>query len=118
MQFRKLGSSDLNASALGLGCMSMSEFYGPIDHKEAEATLIRAIELGTNFFDTADFYGMGANEELIGRVLKPHRDKIIIATKFGLVRDPKNPKIRAVNGRPEYVKALSLIHISEPTRPY
>src|SRR5579863_3877953 len=103
MQKRKLGSQGLVVSELGLGCMGMSQFYGPRDDKESAATLERAVELGINFFDTADVYGVGHNEELVGRALKKYRDRVIIATKFGnqVASDGK----RAINGRPEYVRA-------------
>jgi aryl-alcohol dehydrogenase-like predicted oxidoreductase len=89
---------------MGLGCMGMSEFYGPTDEKQSIETLEHAVHLGINFFDTADMYGIGANEILLGKVLKPYRDKIYIATKFGFVRDPQNANTRAIDGRPEYVK--------------
>ncbi|MBN8472658.1 aldo/keto reductase [Corallococcus exiguus] len=104
METRKLGRQGLTASALGLGCMGMSEFYAGRDDAESEATLLHALEKGITFFDTADAYGPGRNEELVGRVLGPHRQNIILATKFGLVRDPTNPQSRGVNGRPDYVK--------------
>lgn len=103
MQTRILGS--LKVSAIGLGCMGMSEFYGPADEKEALATLERARELGVTFLDTADIYGMGKNEELVGRAVREHRSDFVIATKFGIVRDPKNPAFRGISGRPEYVRA-------------
>lgn len=103
MQQRKLGTQGLAVSAIGLGCMGMSEFYGPRDEQESIATLHRALDLGINFFDTADVYGPYINEELVGRVLRPHRDKIILATKFGIVRKPDGT--RGVNGTPEYVRA-------------
>jgi aryl-alcohol dehydrogenase-like predicted oxidoreductase len=105
MKTRQLGNTSLSVSSIGLGCMGMSEFYGQIDEKEAFATLHRAIELGVNFFDTADMYGHGANEILIGEALKEYRHKIILATKFGFQQDPNNPAARIINGRPEYVKA-------------
>ena len=103
MEKRKLGSQGLEVSELGLGCMGMSQFYGPRDDKESAATLERAIELGINFFDTADVYGMGHNEELVGKALKKRRDRVIIATKFAnqVLPDGK----RAINGKPEYVRS-------------
>ncbi|MBN9681789.1 MULTISPECIES: aldo/keto reductase [unclassified Corallococcus] len=104
METRKLGRQGLTVSALGLGCMGMSDFYAGRDDAESEATLLHALERGITFFDTADAYGPGRNEELVGRVLGPHRQRIVLATKFGLVRDPANPQSRGVNGRPEYVK--------------
>lgn len=104
MQKRQLGSSKLQVSEIGLGCMGMSEFYGPSDETESIATLNRALEIGVNFFDTADMYGIGANEELLGRVFKNQWHKIIIATKFGFMRDPKNPSYRPINGTPEYAR--------------
>jgi aryl-alcohol dehydrogenase-like predicted oxidoreductase len=103
MEKRKLGNQGLEVSELGLGCMGMSQFYGPRDDVESAATLERAIELGINFFDTADVYGTGHNEELVGKVLGKNRKRVIIATKFGnqVLEGGK----RAINGRPEYVRS-------------
>ncbi len=103
MQQRKLGRQGLQVSALGLGCMGMSEFYGQADEQESLATIERALDLGITFFDTADMYGVGRNEELVGRALRPHRTRVIIATKFGNVRGPNGEHL-GVDGRPEYVR--------------
>jgi aryl-alcohol dehydrogenase-like predicted oxidoreductase len=102
---RPLGSQGLETSAQGLGCMSMSAVYGPGDEDEGIRTIHRAIELGVTFIDTADIYGMNTNEELVGRAIAGRRDDVELATKFGIVMDPKNPANRGVNGKPEYVHA-------------
>ncbi|MGI4883774.1 MAG: aldo/keto reductase [Janthinobacterium lividum] len=105
MQTRTLGRSGLTVSALGLGCMGMSDFYGQQDDAESIRTLHRAVELGVTLFDTADMYGPFKNEELLAQAFKGKRDQVLIATKFGIVRDPEDPTKRGINGRPEYVKS-------------
>jgi aryl-alcohol dehydrogenase-like predicted oxidoreductase len=105
MQTRTLGRSGPTVSALGLGCMGMSEFYGESDDDESIATIHRALELGVNFLDTSDAYGPHTNERLVGRAIANRRDQVIVATKFGIVRDPDDPTRRSINGRPDYVRS-------------
>jgi aryl-alcohol dehydrogenase-like predicted oxidoreductase len=103
MEMRKLGSQGLEVSALGLGCMGMSEFYEGRDDAESEATINLAIDLGVTFLDTADMYGVGRNEELVGRVVRKRRERVVVATKFGNVRG-QDGSFQGINGRPEYVR--------------
>jgi len=103
MHRRTLGTQGLQTSALGLGCMGMSEFYGPSDEDESVATIHRALDLGIDLLDTADMYGKGENERLVGRAIADRRDDVVLATKFGVVRG-EDPADRGVNGRPEYVR--------------
>lgn len=105
MQKRRLGKNGPAVSAIGLGCMGMSEFYGAGDDRESIATIHRALDLGVDFFDTADAYGPRTNEELLGRALRERRHEAIIATKFGIVRDPNDPRARGVSGQPAYVRS-------------
>ncbi len=105
MTQRTLGPSKIPVSALGLGCMGMSDFYGPRDDAQSIATIHRAVDLGVTLFDTADMYGPHTNERLVGQALRPHRERVLIATKFGIVRDLVDPSRRTMNGRPEYVRA-------------
>lgn len=100
-----LGAQGLKVSAQGLGCMGMSDFYGTRDDEESVATIRRSLDLGVTFLDTADMYGPHTNERLVGRAVAGRRDEVVVATKFGIVRDPANPLARGVNGRPEYVRA-------------
>ena len=104
MQTRTVGLKGPTVSAFGLGCMGMSEFYGDRDDAESVATIHRALDLGVTLFDTSDAYGPHTNERLLGRAVADRRDQVLLATKFGLVRDPDDPTARGVNGRPEYVR--------------
>ncbi|MFO6376689.1 aldo/keto reductase, partial [Pseudomonas aeruginosa] len=105
MKTRQLGHNGPSVSAIGLGCMGMTDFYTTGgDRQEAIATLHRAVELGLNFFDTADMYGPHSNEELLGEALRGKREQVFLASKFGIVRDPANPRARGVDGSPAYIR--------------
>ncbi|HEY3508192.1 MAG TPA: aldo/keto reductase [Kribbella sp.] len=101
----KLGTQGAEVSRLGLGCMGMSFAYGAADDNESVATLHRALDLGITFLDTADMYGFGANEELVGQAIADRRDEVFLATKFGITGDARNPAARGINGSPEYVRS-------------
>src|ERR1700704_4016718 len=105
METRKLGRGGLTVPAMGLGCMGMSEFYSGRDDAESLATIDRALELGVNLLDTADIYGPFTNEELVGRAIRGRRDKVVLATKFGIIRSATDPARRGVSGKPDYVKS-------------
>ncbi|MCE1252666.1 MAG: aldo/keto reductase [Anaerolineae bacterium] len=104
MEKRNIGKSDLQTGAIGLGCMGMSDFYSNRDDNESIRTILRALDLGVTLLDTADMYGVGKNEELVGQAIRQRRDEVILATKFGNVRGP-NGEFLGINGRPDYVKS-------------
>src|SRR3954449_11844485 len=108
MQQRKLGKSNLEVSAIGLGCMGMSFGYGPPKDKQEMASVIRAaVDLGVTFFDTAEVYGPFTNEELVGEALAPFRKQVVIATKFGFHIEPETGKQAGLNSRPEHIKEVA-----------
>jgi aryl-alcohol dehydrogenase-like predicted oxidoreductase len=115
MEYRRLGQSSLVVSAMGLGCMGMSEFYGATDDVESTATIHRAIDRGVTLLDTADVYGIGKNEDLVGRAIKQRRNQVVVATKFGILRDPANPLARGVSGKPEYIQKACEASLQIPT---
>jgi len=104
MKTRRIGRSGPTVSAIGLGCMGMSDFYGAHNDQQSIATIQRALALGVTLLDTADMYGPHTNEELVGKAIRGQREQVFLATKFGIVRDPKDPQKRGINGRPEYVR--------------
>src|SRR6185503_7964846 len=104
MKKRALGTGGLRVSALGLGCMGMSDFYGPREDAESVATIQAALDAGLDFLDTSDAYGPFTNEELVGRAIRGRRESVVLATKFGIVRKLEDASYRALSGRPEYVK--------------
>src|ERR1700678_4426643 len=104
MQSVKLGSQGAFVSRMGLGCMGMSEFYGERNDEESAATLLRALDIGVTFFDTADTYGIGDNEELVGETIRARRDEVFLATKFANIRKKDDPAHWSISGKPEYVR--------------